>query len=398
MALLLEMTPGDHEEALHVAEALSYMGEDEALLYLVGEEHVKGPHAAQLLHLQAVAAMRLGRIRRASQLWEEALTRPDPPQEARVNLADLQRPRGERHSPFAFLLERWLPEETVTSARQCVDRCQLEQDEGRRQGVALRCLERNPQLVALGEALLDRGDPAGRSLILALGILSRHPELVSALARFGPGERGPDLQRYLATGVAMAERYLPCQPHALLVEGRRAELVPLMYELHQEPTAEHDPLVRSLMEPALRELRERRCEAAEDLLRRAVALAPEAPDTWHNLGVALQLQDRLDEAEEVWEENLRRNPGYLFSRISLALTLLTRKEVEQVAELLDPLVARHRFHPSELSVYCVARIRLSLARKHTAHAWAWFDLWVRGVPEHPEQPRLLEEICCCLED
>src|SRR5829696_1544071 len=58
--------------------------------------------------------------------------------------------------------------------------------------------------------------------------------------------------------------------------------------------------------PAADDLLERAAEAdgrgdhrtAERLCRQAIAAAPRAPDGWMNLGLALQLQGRLDDALE----------------------------------------------------------------------------------------------------
>src|SRR5262249_49908325 len=96
------------------AETLSYLGDDQALLDLwqdfqtsagPGERHV----SPIFLHLVAVAALRLGREKEARRHWGLALRRQPGFSPARANLEDLRKPVGERHAPWPFTLNYWIP-------------------------------------------------------------------------------------------------------------------------------------------------------------------------------------------------------------------------------------------------------------------------------------------------
>jgi tetratricopeptide (TPR) repeat protein len=61
-------------------------------------------------------------------------------------------------------------------------------------------------------------------------------------------------------------------------------------------------------------------DEALSTLRQACALAPDMASAWYNLGKALKMQVRGEEARDAFEHALKRDPGHLLARTSLADT------------------------------------------------------------------------------
>jgi tetratricopeptide (TPR) repeat protein len=95
------------------AEAFSYLANDAAVLEIAEQaEEADAPFGKYadpiLLHLAGVAAARLGGEKRAREFWREALKRSPSLSRAQANLADLDKPPGERDGPWAFEISDWL--------------------------------------------------------------------------------------------------------------------------------------------------------------------------------------------------------------------------------------------------------------------------------------------------
>ena len=61
----------------------------------------------------AVAHSRQGRADRARRLWRDALAISPTMDLANENLADAKKPVAERHGPWAYTLDYWLPRATI---------------------------------------------------------------------------------------------------------------------------------------------------------------------------------------------------------------------------------------------------------------------------------------------
>ncbi len=74
--------------------------------------------------------------------------------------------------------------------------------------------------------------------------------------------------------------------------------------------------------------------AAAEAFRRSLEAGAESARTWSNLGVALLLQRRLDEAEEAFRKALALNPDYTPARANLQLLAKLRENPEEAVEAL----------------------------------------------------------------
>jgi tetratricopeptide (TPR) repeat protein len=83
---------------------------------------------------------------------------------------------------------------------------------------------------------------------------------------------------------------------------------------------------------------------------------PNIPQIYNYLTVAYSASKDMEKAEAIIEENIRRNPDYLFARVNYAEVCFARQEYEKIPEIFDhayDLKAlypnRKRFHISEFA-------------------------------------------------
>lgn len=98
-----------------------------------------------------------------------------------------------------------------------------------------RFFDERPVLKASLPALLDRGDPRGRIFALTLCRLAETPELWDMLRNFALGQRGPDELRHHAMTAVKAAGLLPKGPVRMWMKGEWTEVVPIAFEVTEEP-------------------------------------------------------------------------------------------------------------------------------------------------------------------
>jgi Flp pilus assembly protein TadD len=94
--------------------------------------------------------------------------------------------------------------------------------------------------------------------------------------------------------------------------GRDAQAIDSYQRSLELPPHGNDRVPR--FELAKAYLRLDRPQDAEKELRILLEFDPEDPGTWHNLGVALHMQDRRDEAIRAWQTVLEVDPDYELTR------------------------------------------------------------------------------------
>ena len=373
------------------AEASSYLGDDQGVLdAFAGARqagHLKPPLANPVLyHLAAVAALRLGQEKEADQYWRQAGKSKPGLDLVEDNLADLRRPVGERHAPWAFGLANWVGEKAVRDLWREVEAASRRSKDAVHEA-ARRYLRRHPEIAALVPILLDRGDPRGREFALRLALLAETPEMLEALRDFALSQRGPDAMRTEAARKASEAGLLPPGPVRLWAHGAWREILLLDWELHSAPMAEHRPQVETWSNEAILALRRGEGDRAESLLRQALAEEPDAPDLLNNLAAAHKLQGRLQETEDILRQVHGRYPDDVFARTGLAKLHVSRGETDQADALLRPLLRRRRFHLSEFGSFCDAQIALDVARDRLDVARSWLDMWATADPDQPDIER-----------
>jgi tetratricopeptide (TPR) repeat protein len=375
------------------AETLSYLGDDEGVLAAYRRAEQRDGRgkplevSAVLCHLAAVAAHRLGQTGEAQRLWRQALARSPGFALAQANLDDLRAPVEQRHAPWPWTLAYWLPGRALSELQAELARASQRDDEESMDRVMRRYLRRHPALATLAPLLLDRGDPAGRTMAFYAARALKTPELLAALRDFAFSQRGPDELRHKAAAVVSDAGLLPAGPVRLWLKGEWHEVQLLGFEVHDEPDPPLPSPAQERLEEAMAALHGGDGATAERLLTEGLAVAPAALPLRNNLVAAYRLQGREAEAEALIREIHARHPDYLFGRVNMAYLTIQAKQLDEAQALLAPLVGRQRYHVSEFAALCQVEIELMLARKEYQAAQTWFDLWAGADPDHPALER-----------
>jgi tetratricopeptide (TPR) repeat protein len=374
---------------LKKAETFSVLGDDPAVLQAYQQARENAPPQTEpvpalLSHLAAVAAMRLGQENDARRYWTDALRLDPGLGVAQANLQDLKKPPGERHAPWAFGLDYWVPRCLV---EKLLGRTQRAQRRGSEQAVARearRFLLDHPQLAAMLPVLLDRSDRAGREFALTLAKLVATPEALDALRDFALGQRGPDRLRQQAGETLREAAALPAGPVRMWIKGRWEEILMCNFEIHRETRRVHQPHVEDLASQASAALYHDDPQEAERLLQQALQVEPDAIDLLNNLAAAYRLQGRWQQWQRLVEQIHQRDPDYFFGRVNMAFRHLQEGDFDAAREMLSPLMLRQRLHLTEFTALCQAEIEICLAEGQRDAAQSWLRMWEEIEPDHPD--------------
>lgn len=365
------------------AEAFSWLEDDESLfeLYKVAEENDKIEKLMGIFyHYLAAAHLRQKRETEARSFWEKALEKSPGLGIARENLEDLKQLAGKHHSPWSFSGDRWLFGTLQKGIIETISNA--EEDTEKLKEVASLCLEKYPELKILIPQMIKRGDPRSRSLAVLLAEYAKTPELLAVLKEFALSDIGPDEIRHEAAALVSNEGLMPAGQTKMWIQGQWQDILLIGIELHNEMVDKHTPETSKLLSQGITNLKGNNPEKAEELLKQALELNPEARDLNYNLAIAYQLQDRDEEAEELCQKLYDRDPNYPFSRIALAKYHLDRKEIEQAEELVQPMIQWKSMNHLAFHFLCQLNIELGLAKKEMEKARSWLGIW-KQVSDSP---------------
>ena len=381
LKLQAAQTTGSHAWAKK-AEALSYLGDDDGVLALFrefqeGTEEQRGIPDAFFHHLVAVACQRLGQEEEARRQWQECLRLQPGFDLARDNLEDLRRPIGERHGPWAFSFNNWLPVNLLREVDEFLKTLGKHvKDETLHRRVS-DFLQKHPALAALVPVLFERGDPAGRSFALRFALAAATPEMLAAARDFALGQRGPDGMRSEAMQAVMKAGLQPPGPKRMWMEGEWRDIQLMGWQVTAEalPPPRHSPQVAAWTREAVEAIHSGEHVRGEMLLKKALIEEPDGPDLLNALGAAYHAQGRDHEADEVVRQTYERFPEYLFGIVAMAQLLMREGNLPEAKALLDRLLTRPRFHVSEFGAVCAAQIDYWLVQAKPEGARHWLDMW-----------------------
>jgi len=375
------------------AEGLSYLGDDAGVLEVFSQAEAAGmlrrPFADPFLyHLAGVAAARLGREREARRYWRQALKIQPNFSRAAENLADLRKPLGQRHGPWAFSLYEWLSPQTMQDMVNTVESALRGKTTEKKVEQAVRqFLARHPEVIGLIPALLDRGDPRGRELACHLARIAETPETVDALVKFALGRAGPDALRYeVAHFLRERGRLASGQSVQMWVEGEQREMLLFGYTISGEPTVHLPPQVQQLLERAHSALHDMELDEAERLFRKALEILPDHPLLLQNLAGVYDLRNDRKQAEALVRRAVEINPDYIIGRCQMASFAVERGDLDEAERWLKPVRQRESFHVSEFAAFCQVQVDLELASGRQNAARSWLQMWENITPDHPHLP------------
>lgn len=375
---------------LKQAEAFSYLGEDEAVLTALAGARRAGALAQSglLYHLAAVAALRLGDTATARRHWRKALKLEPHLIQAQDNLDELRKPVGERHGPWAFELQNWVSRRIILELTAVLEKAARHGHNAAISKAMQRFTREHPRVERLLPVLLDRTGPEGAVFALHFARALRTPEVLSSLREFALGQQGADTSRIAAAQLLRETEILPAGLTRLWIQGEWRELLLLQFEIDPEGHPfPHSEEVRELAEEAILALRERRYAAGETLLRRALETEPDSPDLLNNLATAVEQQGRREEGHAMLAELFARFPDYLFARTGMANRAIMAGDLDRAQELIQPVLQRPIFHPSEFSALCQVELALQEARGEQNGAEAWLRVWEEMLPDDPLRAR-----------
>jgi tetratricopeptide (TPR) repeat protein len=366
-------------------EALSFLGDDRAVQQACAAEPLDG----QLFHHAAVAALRLGDEAKARRLWGEWLKRPGPHDVVNENLQDLARPSAERNGPWYQPLPAWLPTAVID---ELMGLLKGKKSEEQVKQAARAFLARHPGMPALAKILLDRGDRTAREFVLHLANAAQTPELLAALGEFALGQRGADETRQKAAQIAVQRGGLAAGEIRMWLRGEWQPTLVVAMEIYSEPVMRLPMPIAKMLGEGLQALQEKDAPRAERILKKAVELAPDAPELWNNLAQAYRVLGRDLEAAAILRRNYEQHPGYFFSRLGMAGLLLQEGRPSEAADMLVPLLAERRLHRSEFAALCGMEIQVALARGLVDSARAWLAIYRDALPDHHQLPLLAAKV------
>jgi len=392
----LNSVPVPNEDSrFKIAETFSFLGDDEAVLrtcdtLLAGrlDPHTRG----MVEHLAAVARYRRGDEEGARRAWEEALREAPNLEMARKNLADLDRPVGERHAAWAYPVEYWLSRSLVEEWLRRARAGGRRKRAGHDQEVSRQFLRDYPQAGALVPVLLDRGDEASRVWALNLARMARTPEQLQALRDFALSNRGRDGMRMEAGTTVLDAGLLPSNRVRMWTRGQWSEVRLLSFEITPEHRTIHSPEVEEMAGRAHALLQEDKPKEAEQLLRQALEREPDSPSLKNNLAAALAMMRRDKEFRALVREIHEQHPDYFFGRANLARQEIRAGRVEEGKALLDPLLDQRQLHTSEFRALAAAEVELGLALKQPETVRYWLETWEKVLGDEPQLQDMRDQV------
>jgi tetratricopeptide (TPR) repeat protein len=206
---------------------------------------------------------------------------------------------------------------------------------------------------------------------LAVEILLRlpNPEVIQAIERFAVSRLLGEYDRlYAHLALRGSELTSADAPASVWLRGRRRDLALPQLRLRQPQAPTYVEEIATLMHEAAEAQQRDDAAGAADYYRRALAQDPDLQEAEHNLGTALLLSNQLQEGEAHLLRSLELDDGYVLARCNLASLELSRGNVSEAHQLLDPLDTRTDYTLEEAVAYLRTRSDLAQADGDTDHA------------------------------
>jgi hypothetical protein len=365
-----------------LVEAHTFLQDDPAVLAAFAAAEpalatIPDGDAAFMLHLAAVAAMRLGNASRATYLWRESRKRNPALDLPKRNLDELRLPTGDRDAPFAFSLPYFGVTPSQVELISQSARPSGDSDDNQANGKLLLAFRKAlPHLPAMASLLFSRGDNMSRRFALLVAGLWPDSRLKEALRDFALGQDGKDELRVSAASASLEAGLIGGGAVSLWLQGAWRTVILLSMDVQPDPWDEG-------LDEEVAEWYDRALEASigDDLdasRLQIAALAERLPQDPRPLDILISLHVRAGDliaAADTARLLKSRSEHLIFETTAAAFLAVHAGDLEGAEELLRPLPALRTCTESEFSSLCRAQVALFSARGQDKLVTMWLDLW-----------------------
>ncbi len=341
------------------------------------------PDAAELHHAIAVALAHRGRASEAESHWRSALKVRPGFAWASANLADLQRPVGERNGAFLFPVESLLPRALLDRLAQSLDKLGKNVSNDVHRSAVRQFCESCPGLLTAVPVMLRIGDEHARRAAVKFARLIGTPETLGALREFALSDRGSDATRIDAITQLRDVGAEITAPIRFFSKGKWTEIETLGLEITGEPRVSIPASVIPQMEHGRAALTAGDFRAAERFFREVTSREPTFLSAHNNLATALLSQERWADAENVLRQVLTLDETNIIARSNLAHLAIFRNNLDEAADWLKPLRTSLKMHTSEFIAMTGVDFELAMRRGHFDVARGLLKSIERVYPAYP---------------
>jgi tetratricopeptide (TPR) repeat protein len=373
-----------------IAEALAFLEDDQGILNLYEQakaaKELEPPYVDEIFyHLLAVANWQLDNKTQARGFWEKAIRINPSFDWARENLEDVTKNIKNRRGVWTYPFENWLLARASGLFERELPKFKHIKNKAEIQAAFRPSVEKQlPEVLFLAKHLVERGDAKAAAFVVRMAAVTAHPFLVEAARAYIFGSRGTFEERFELSQILSEADLLSSGPVRMWNEGKWQDVMILSIEISPEPEKTlHSRAVQKLHEESHEALANEDGQHAQEILEKAVALAPDDPSLLNNLAIAHQMQGHEEIARRMIMEVHTRFPDYFFGIIAAANIEAEKGNLDKAHEMLNGLMQRKKLHTSEFRALCHSQIQISLADKNKEAARTWLEMWERVEPDEP---------------
>jgi tetratricopeptide (TPR) repeat protein len=400
---LLALKPRQISDLTKAAQSFAFVGFETGIRWAYEQAKQRNwfddssTEAAILTNLYGTCLAFAGDMQSARLHWKHAVKIAGPATTAQDNLDDAKQSAAKRWGPMYFDMRDWLSQTQQKTLRESSELAQLLAELGDEisncdpyDAISKQLLRMHPEIELLIPGMLNRGDAGCQRLALIVASTSQRPDVRAALLTYVQGARGTDQFRSQILPTLKNMRQAFDSPRSFFVNGKQQQIELIGFEITDEPNIpdERTDETCERLEAANQALRAGEGAKAESLLRQVQKIEPNAPDVLNNLAVALQMQDRMDEANVLVDEVINKHPTYFFGRIAAAGRALNEKDYDQAQTILIELQRRERLQTSEFFALVKISVHFNVAKGAIEPAQRWLDMLKDYAPDHHDIPKL----------
>lgn len=367
-------------------EALSFAGDDVGVLALLSEYQAVDEPEEDVFPLAfhaACAEYRMGRHAVAKTLWENCLNSPSYKHSASKNLAELGKEEHERICPQEYVLSQLFSKKLIDDLL-AIGR--HEKQAGQKKLID-GMIESHPEIIEAARIALVRGDENARRFFIDFIRMTDDPWFLDLMKSFALSKDGADHLRLKTMEYLMKKGlFASGVPIMMWCKGKEQEVLLFGFNITGEPTKPDDLSLtgQRIMEKGVMALQAGNGVEAERLFRKGVALHPDNPSFWNNLGCALNIQKLESDAVAIEDHLIENFPDYFYSQYFQFTRALNMNDLDRATKIVEKMMARDTLHLSEFSLICKCQVDLAMERNDVKGCDNWLSIWRQGYADDPK--------------